>query len=124
VKGPPISVHCECGADARLQYGERWQCEQCGRRYDTSTIPEGEYRQLESIVRRYRLFGYAFGALLAAFVLLLVLQDRPFVILASLPAILMVWFVYGRPLLRRRFRRAIASAPRWELRPESGPREE
>jgi hypothetical protein len=50
--------------------------------------------------------------------LLLVLQNQPFMILATLPAILLVWFTYGRPLLRRRFRRALASAPSWELRAE------
>ena len=124
VKGPRITVRCDCGAEARLHYGDRWECEQCGRRYDTSSIPEAQYREIESIVRRYRLLGYGLGVVLAALVLVLVLQDQPFVLLATLPAILMVWFLYGRPFLRRRYRRAIAAAPRWELRPESGPPEE
>jgi hypothetical protein len=35
-----------------------------------------------------------------------------------LPVALAVWFVFLRPVHRRRYRRAIANLPRWELKPE------
>ncbi len=35
-----------------------------------------------------------------------------------LPLALMLWFYFVRPAHRRRYRRAIAELPRWELRPQ------
>src|SRR5215204_1128307 len=39
LKGPPITLTCECGQKRDLPYGERWRCEQCGRTSDTNRIP-------------------------------------------------------------------------------------
>src|SRR5689334_16055289 len=57
MKAPAITLRCDCGADGRAKYGERWTCESCGRVYDTTEIPEGEYRAVASLDLRYRLFG-------------------------------------------------------------------
>jgi hypothetical protein len=35
-----------------------------------------------------------------------------------LPLAMMIWFYFIRPGHRRRYRRAVAELPRWELRPQ------
>jgi hypothetical protein len=121
VKGPRITLRCDCGEAAKVGYGERFSCPACGRVYDTSQIPEEEYRELEAIRRRYRYAGYAFGAVLAVAVLLLLLQQNPFLLLAGIPALLFIWFTYGRPFLRYRYRRTMeGKVARWKLRAEPG----
>ena len=39
LKGPPITLTCECGEKHDLPYGERWECESCGRIWDTEPDP-------------------------------------------------------------------------------------
>jgi hypothetical protein len=122
MKGPRITLRCDCGKEeARVAYGERWRCPACGRTYDTSSIPEDEYRALEQAHRHYRIVGWGVGAVLAILVLVLILQDKPLFLLVALPALLLIWFTYGRPILRSRYRRAIAGTKSWELRAEGGP---
>jgi hypothetical protein len=101
-----------------VAYGERWTCPRCGRAYDTNTIPAGEYHSIVSLRRRYQLIGWALAAAVAALVLFLAVANQPLQILAGLPLILLTWFLYVRPLLRRRFRRAIADRPRWDIHAE------
>jgi hypothetical protein len=123
MKGPAITLRCDCGAEGRAAYGERFTCEHCGRVYDTSRIPAAEYGVLEAAARRYRRIGWAVAAAVALFVLALALTGRPLQVLVGLPIVLIGWFVYGRPLLRRRYRQAIASRPTWHLEAESPPRD-
>jgi hypothetical protein len=123
VKAPPITLRCDCGAEGKAAYGERWACSRCGREYDTSAIPAEQYRAILAVRRRYRATGWALAVVVAAFVLFLAVSNQPLQILAGLPLILVTWFMYVRPLLRRRFRRAIADLPTWELHAERGPRE-
>jgi len=59
--------------------------------------------------------------IIAGFVLFLVLANQPLQIIAGLPFILVTWFLYGRPLLRRQFLKAIADRPQWELHAERAP---
>jgi hypothetical protein len=35
-----------------------------------------------------------------------------------LPMAMVIWFSFVRPVHQRRYRRAIADLPRWELRPQ------
>ncbi len=49
------------------------------------------------------------------------LQGQPFVLLIGLSSILFIWFTYGRPFVRGRYRKALATLPRWNL--EAEPRE-
>jgi hypothetical protein len=42
MKGPRITVTCECGTETRAAYGERFTCEGCARQYDTSRIPQSD----------------------------------------------------------------------------------
>jgi hypothetical protein len=121
MKGPRITVTCECGTETRAAYGERFTCEGCARLYDTSRIPSGDYARLASVVRRFRIAGWVFGIVVALLALWLVLQRQPFVLLIGLSSILFAWFTYGRPFVRSRYRKALATLPRWDLKPE--PRE-
>ncbi len=121
MKAPPISLTCDCGAAAKLGYGERWTCPDCGRVYDTRDIPEGEYRELAGLSRRYRMIGFGLVAVLAAFTLFLVIFGLPFQVFIALPAVLLFWFTYVRPIMRRRYRRRIGElTSTWKLHGEPG----
>jgi hypothetical protein len=121
MKGPRITVTCECGTESRVHYGERFSCEGCDRVYDTSRIPSSDYARLASVVRRFRIAGWVFGVVLALIALWLILQQQPFILLIGLSSILFAWFTYGRPFVRSRYRKALATLPRWNL--EAEPRE-
>jgi hypothetical protein len=123
MKPPPISLRCDCGAEGKAAYGERWRCDRCGREYDTSHIPAADYRAIMSLRRRYQAVGWVLAVIVAAFVLFLAIANQPLQLLAGLPLILVGWFLYVRPLLRRRFRKAIANRPTWELHADRGPLE-
>ena len=106
VKGPPISVSCECGETAALAYGERWSCPSCGRSYDTTRIPREQYEEIRRLSLRYRALpvGFALGvALLAIFFTLTGNVPGVFFLL---PTALIVWFVFLRPVHRKRYRQA------------------
>jgi hypothetical protein len=116
---PRITLRCDCGAEALVAYGERWTCEQCGRTYDTSRIPDADYRAIQDLRRRYRVVGYAGVSLVAAFVLLLALTAQQFQLFIGLPFVLIVWFMYVRPLMRTRYRRRVGELQRtWTLKAE------
>ena len=121
MKGPQITVRCDCrDGKGLVGYGERWECPECARTYDTAQIPEAEYRQYAALSRRWRLGGYGLAAVFALATLLLYLQDEPINLVIGVPALLVVWFTLMRPFLRGRYRRALAASPsaRWSLRAE------
>jgi hypothetical protein len=119
MKPPPISLTCDCGEQTSVAYGERWACPKCGRRYDTGDIPEGEYRELTELSRRYRRAGWALVTAAAAMTLFLALFGLPYQVFIVVPAILLVWFTYIRPILRRRYRRRIGElTSSWHLHGE------
>jgi hypothetical protein len=116
--GPPITVTCECGTKHDLAYGERWTCEQCGRSYDSSRIPADEYEQVRRLQRRYRVLPVGVGLCVLALAMLFTLTGNVYSVFFLLPVGLMVWFVFLRPVHRKRYRAAIAELPRWDLRAE------
>jgi len=119
VAAPRITLRCDCGAEEMVSYGERWTCAKCGRTYDTSQIPDGDYQAIQSLRRRYRIVGYACVALVAAFVLLLALTAQEFQLFIGLPFILLLWFTYVRPFMHRRYRRQVGELTRtWTLHAE------
>jgi hypothetical protein len=118
LKGPPITVTCECGEKRDLAYGEQWQCESCGKRWDTRKIPAEQYGEIRRLSLRYRAAPVAFGALIVALAVLFTLTGNVPGVLFLLPIGLVAWFVFLRPLHRKRYRAAIQSLPRWELRAE------
>ena len=116
VKGPPITVTCECGEKRELAYGERWECESCGRSWDTGRIPADQYDQIRRLSLRFRAVPVAFGAVVALLAIFFTLTGNIPGVFFLLPTALVLWFVFLRPLHRKRYRRAIKTLPRWELR--------
>jgi hypothetical protein len=118
LKGPPITLTCECGEKRDLPYGERWQCEQCGRTWDTNRIPREQYEQIKRVSLRFRALPIGFGSLVAAIAIFFTLTGNVFSVFFLLPVALTTWFVFLRPVHRRRYRAAVKGLPRWELRAE------
>jgi len=116
--GPPITVTCECGGRHELAYGERWTCERCGRSYDSSRIPPEEYDEIRRLQLRFRVLPVGIGLAVLALSMLFTLTGNVWSVFFLLPVALMVWFVFLRPVHRKRYRAAIARMPRWDLRAE------
>jgi hypothetical protein len=116
VAPPAITVTCDCGRTGRVQYGERFECE-CGRAYTTEDIPEADYAAIRTVDRRYRRIGWAGGLAFAA-VILFVTLTQPFLLLAVVPAGMLGWFGFVRPVVRRRHWQDVQALTRsWKLRP-------
>ena len=118
LKGPPITLTCECGEKRDLAYGERWECETCGRAWDTSRIPREQYEAIRSTSLRFRALPIGFGLLVAALAIFFTLSGNIFGVFFLLPVALTIWFVFLRPVHRKRYYRAVAGLPKWELGPE------
>jgi Flp pilus assembly protein TadB len=115
--GPPITVTCGCGEVRYLHYGERWPCEKCGTAWDTRQIPEDEYTAVRRIQRRHIAVPALVFVVVLATVVLFMIYGRAYAIIL-LPFALMCWFIFVRPLQRRRLRAQLAELPEWELTPE------
>jgi hypothetical protein len=100
-----------------VPYGEVWQCDSCGRRWNTAQIPAGEYWGIMRDMRRMRfaVIGIAL-ALTAIFGLLALLVAGSLLLL--LPPVLAGWFIWYMPWWRRKVRRRARDVPKWNLRPE------
>jgi hypothetical protein len=118
LRGPPITVGCECGVKHDLDYGERWTCEGCGRTYDSNRIPREEYEVVRRTQLRFRVLPVTLGLFVLALAILFTLTGNVFSVFFLLPVALMSWFGFLRPLHQTRYRRAIADLPRWNLRAE------
>jgi hypothetical protein len=116
IKGPPITLTCECGERHELFYGERWSCPSCGRSYDSGRIPEDEYARVRSLQRRFRAVPVAVGVTVAALAIVFTLTGNVAGVFFLMPIALIAWFVFIRPTHRKRYRAAIADLPRWDLR--------
>jgi len=117
MRGPVITIRCQCGRVERVRYGDRWQCETCRRRWNTAQIPAGEYWGIVREMRRFRLTAIAAAVVLGlAFALLAFLVSRSFLLL--LPLVLSGWYLWYMPRWRQRVRRRARSLPTWELHPE------
>ena len=118
LKGPPITVTCECGEKRELAYGERWDCESCGRVYDTTRIPREQYDEIRRLTIRYRILPVAFALFVAVVALVFMLTGNVPGVFFLLPVALISWFIFIRPVHRKRYRAALKSLPRWQLRAE------
>ena len=115
---PPITISCDCGERREVAYGEAWTCDSCGRVWDTNQIPVEQYRAIRNTQLRYRVLPIAYGLGVLALAMFFTLTGNIFSVFILLPLGLMLWFYFVRPAHRRRYRRAIAELPRWELRPD------
>ena len=118
LRGPPITVTCECGEKRELRYGETWDCERCGKRWNTRQIPAEQYELIRRTQLRFRIVPVALGAVVAALAIFFTLTGNIFNVFVLLPMAMVIWFSFVRPAHRKRYQRAIADLPRWELRPE------
>ncbi len=118
LRGPPIAVTCQCGEKRDLRYGENWVCERCERQWDTNQIPAEQYATIRRTQLRFRVLPVVYGLVVLALAAFFTLTGNIFSVFILLPMSLMLWFYFVRPFHRRRYRRAIAELPRWELRPE------
>lgn len=117
VKGPPITVKCECGELKHVPYGEVWECEQCGRRWNTNQIPAEEYDGLLREMRRFRLSAIGAAVVLGAgFGLLAIFVSQSLFLM--LPAVLGLWYIWYMPFWRRKVRRRARNLPTWQLTKE------
>ena len=118
LRGPPISVSCECGEKRDLLYGEDWTCEKCGRHWDTNQIPREQYGAIRKTQLRFRVLPVLYGLLVAGGAIFFTLTGNIFSVIVLLPFSMLLWFYFIRPFHRRRYRRAIAELPKWQLRPD------
>jgi Flp pilus assembly protein TadB len=117
LRGPPITIRCECGKTKEVAYGERWRCEACGRSWNTRQIPPDEYEGLLRRMRRHKLEALAMVAIAAAVIVpLIVVVSSSFIMLV--PMVMAAWLFLVLPFWRRRYRRTARAAPRWELHPD------
>jgi Flp pilus assembly protein TadB len=114
-RGPPITLTCECGEKREVRYGESWQCEGCGRSFDTRRIPLEEYAAIHRARVRDRLLPAAVLLLVAGVALAFVLSGRWPAAVLIVPLSGFVWSTFVRPARRRRQYREIAELPRWEI---------
>ena len=114
-KGPPIALTCECGEKRELHYGESWQCESCGRSFDTRRIPLEEYAAIHRARVRDRILPAVALVGVAAVATAFVLSGRWPAAVVVVPLCGFVWSTFIRPARRRRQYREMAERPRWEI---------
>jgi len=117
VKAPLITVTCECGQARLLPWGARWECEACGRSWNTAQIPESDYRNLTRAVRRYQLEAIVFGAVLVAIYAPLIAIFDVRVGISGL-VVFFAWAFLVRPRRRRRLVTSVIGGAQWQLHPE------
>jgi hypothetical protein len=116
-KGPPITVTCECGQKRDLQYGEQWQCEGCGRRYDTRKIPIEEYAAVRRTQLRYRLIPLIAGLVLLAAMIVFFVAGSAFSGLVLVAFAGASWIMFVRPFFRSKYRKSLGkNLPTWNLK--------
>ena len=113
----PITIRCECDESGTVPYGERWTCPKCSRSWNTAQIPLEAYSNRQRQMRRFQVEVVLFAVLLlVVFVPLVLFVDGKYLFLGIIVAL--AWMFLYMPFWRRRLRRAVANAPRWELHPE------
>ena len=117
MREPPITIRCDCGETRQVPYGERWTCEQCGKRWNTAQIPAAEYHGILKEMRRFRLSAIGFAAVISVVFVVLALTVGQSLFLL-LPIVLSAWYIFYMPMWRRKVRRRARSLPTWQLHPE------
>lgn len=117
LKGPPITITCTCGERHHVDYGAIRECA-CGRRWDTAQIKADEYSRLRQLQLRFRAVPVALGIATSAAALYFLLTGNSFSLFFLLPFALILWGMLVRPILRRRYSKALGVLPTWDLRAE------
>jgi hypothetical protein len=117
-RGPRITIACECGERRYLHYGERWNCEKCGRSWNTRRIPLEEYAELRRTQLRYRRVPLVVSVLALVCVVVFILLGKAFGGLIVVAFAATAWSMFGHPLHKRRYREQLAKLPSWNIEPE------
>jgi hypothetical protein len=59
-----------------------------------------------------------YGVVVAAAAIFFSVTGNVFSVFVLLPLAMLIWFYFLQPFHRRRYRRAIAELPKWQLRPQ------
>jgi len=118
-RGPRITLTCKCGERNYLRYGERWTCAKCGRTWNTLQIPIEQYAAIRRTQLRYRRIPIAISVLALICVITFIIMGKAFAGLIVVAFGASAWSMFARPLHKRRFRKAIADLPSWEIEPEA-----
>lgn len=117
-RGPRITLSCRCGERQYLNYGERWTCERCGRRWNTLRIPLEQYAEVRRAQLRYRRVPLVVSLMALACIVVFVVLGKAFGGLVIVAFAATAWSMFARPLHKRRYRRSLAQLPSWEIEPE------
>ena len=117
MKGPAITVRCDCGEVRAVPYRETWTCERCGRRWNTAQVPQEQYARIVERVRSFKVQAVRGAILIALGVGALSLVTGPRMLL-FIPVALAVWFIWLLPRRRNELRDYARSLPTWDLRSE------
>lgn len=117
LKGPPIRVTCSCAERHSVDYGAIWECT-CGRRWNTAQIKADEYARLRQLQLRFRAVPVALGMATSGLAMYFLLTSNSFSLFLLLPLALISWGMVVRPILRRRYSKALGVLPQWDLRAE------
>ena len=101
-----------------MNYGERWTCERCGRRWNTLRIPVEQYAQLRRAQLRYRRVPLAVSVLALICIVVFIALGKAFGGLIIVAFAATAWSMFARPLHKRRYRRTLADLPwgDWSVR--------
>ena len=80
--------------------------------------PWNRKKRAEQRAQRERIGHEQPGTVLRGLAMFFTLTGNIFSVFVLLPLALMIWFYFVRSAHPRRYRRAIADLPRWELRPQ------
>jgi hypothetical protein len=117
-RGPRITLTCRCGQRNYLHYGERWTCPGCSRTWDTRRIPLEQYAALRRTQLRYRRLPMAISLVALLCIVAFVIVGKALAGLVLVAFALTAWSMFARPLHKRRYRRALADLPSWNIEPE------
>ena len=94
-------------------------CPNCARTYDTSQIPAADYQAITALNRRYRVASWSIVGVMAVLVLAVAITGQILPIFAGLSVVMLSWFLYVKPVVHRRHKRAVSALTRqWNLEPE------
>ena len=110
----PLTLRCECGETLSADAGETVVC-QCGRRYDTSTLPGPSIAHVKATQARLRLYA-RLGVITVVFfgVIGFYFAGLPGIAgAASISAI--IWWKVVAPALRRKHMDDVTDLPTWSI---------
>jgi hypothetical protein len=118
LRGPRITLTCECGQREYLRYGESWTCGECGRTWNTNRIPAEQYAAIRATQLRYRRIPLIISTLALVCIVVFVILGKAFGGLIIVALLATTWGIFFRPMYQRRYREALADLPSWQIKPE------